>query len=509
MSSLQLPHEILCLIAQSISKSNEGCGPRLKLGPYALVNKAWQAAFEAEIYSTVWLRSPSESTIVLVGRHKQPEKKGGLTHDQLDRLITGPQPWRQARHAAIRHITYWISVPHWLADNVREREELHSYENALRRENDEAFSKGVEAMFEYLSSRSWADRSTFLSLSLVLQAENVYTADMQTEPGTFPIELDRNPLADYRAKLTKGTSLASVSCVRAVHFARVDCHAHGQQNGISVSAQIEILSACTDCHALVEAKLDGAYGTGGQAPHRAQKRNDMATVLPLLPRSIRKLSVEWRDEVSPHVYAAPTQPLNCVTVPFDTLSRALHITPSQLRELHLTELEVTSDFFRLREEERLSPCLWPHLEVLRLTLLPMATPNGQPLIYDHRNVKDNRQAALLTQWQELEKTQVGNGDTGLSIVPGFFDDLYANAGRAALRMPKLQRLCLSFQQEDDQQLELTTEGHGRVLQFVSIYGYSPSREVLQAWRVPEEKLTRRSEVLEARYECWPPLLWDE
>lgn len=478
----------------------------MKLGPYALVNKAWQAAFEAEIYSTVLIRSPSESTIVLVGRHRQPEKKAGLTHDQLEKLITGPQPWRQARHAAIRHIIYWISVPHWLADNVREREELHSYDNALRRENDEAFSNGIQAMFQYFSSSSWAERSKFLTLSPVLQAENVYTADMQTEPGTFPIELDRNPLADYRAKLTKGTSLSSVSCIRAVQFPRVDCHAHGEQNGISASAQIEILSACADCHALVEAKLDGAYGTDGQTSHRTEKRNDMATVLPLLPRSIRKLCVEWWDEVSPHVYAAPTQPLNRVTVPFDALSREFHMTLSQLRELHLTELEITSDLFRLHEDERLLPDPWPHLEVLRLTLLPMATPNGQPLIYDHEHVKDNGQAASPTPWQESERTQVEDCDCSLSVVPGFFDDLYANAGRAAQRMPKLQRLCLSFQQEDNQQLELTTEGHGRVLQFVSIYGYSPSREVLHAWRVPGGKVTLRSKVLEAKYECWPPLL---
>lgn len=62
MTARDLPYEILSLIAKSISESGKDYGPRVKLSPYALVNKAWQAAFEAEIYSTTWVRSPWRAT---------------------------------------------------------------------------------------------------------------------------------------------------------------------------------------------------------------------------------------------------------------------------------------------------------------------------------------------------------------------------------------------------------------------------------------------------------------
>lgn len=429
---------------------------------------------------------------MVVGRCEEREKKKGLTHDQLDRLTAGSERRQRTRHAAIRNILYWVSVPHRLEDGARQREEEeHSYDNRLRRENDEAFSRGVQAMLQYFSSRSWAERPTLLTLSLVLQAERCYTLDMETEPGTYPAESDEKDLADYRANLTDGTKLTPVSCIRAVHFPRESCPTHGEQNGISLPAQIQILSACSGSNALTDIKLDGAYCTGGQAQHRAQKRDEMATFLPLLPRSMRKLCVEWQDEVSPRVYIAEPQPRSRVDVPFDALSRALHTTSSQLRELHLSELEITSDLFHLRkcDEHASDSFFWPSLEVLSLTLLPMATPDGRPLIYDHPSAatQDTNSVAF-----------------GLSIVSGFFDNLYASAGRAARRMPKLQRFFLSFEQDDTHQLGLTTKGHGRVLQFTSLYGYSPCEEVLRAWQIPEGNLIRRYEMLEAEYQSWPP-----
>ncbi|KAF2169629.1 hypothetical protein M409DRAFT_20043 [Zasmidium cellare ATCC 36951] len=485
MTAPELPHEILSLFAKSVS----------------------------EIYSTVWVQSPSESDSVFIGRDSEPRKKVGLTQEQLDEITTGPQPWRQARRAAIRHIFYWVAVPHWLEDRTRERQspdrnsEQHSYDNPLRRENDEAFSTGVQALFEYLSSPSWAERSALLTLSVVLQAEKVHTTDMKVEPGTGLIELNKLPLAWYTGTLRSGTTLKPVSCVRAVEFPRVYATANGEQNMISLPAQVRILSACGDCDALVEANLFGSYYMGNQISLLTQKRNDTAKVLHLLPKRIQTLHLEWCDEISPHVFEQRTQPQYQLAVRSDALSRALHSVSMQLCELYIVQLDMTSDFFRLSKDEHQSTVLWPHLETLRLTFNPTATPTGQPLIYEYWPDGEDGGAMPLTSWQQPGPKRleyVENGDSSFSIVPGFFDDLYASAGYAAQKMPKITSLLLSWEEGDTQDLELKCRGNKWVLELYSFYGYSPCQEVLDAWQIPEGKMKKRLRVLETEFDSWPP-----
>lgn len=185
----------------------------------------------------------------------------------------------------------------------------------------------------------------------------------------------------------------------------------------------------------------------------------------------------------------------------DPLSRALHVTSTQLRELHIHSLDITDEIFHFVGDET----AWPKLEVLELTRIAMATPNGTPLEYAFGYDEDEDPVVL------KPSSETGNERPGyiacisddLSIVPGYFDEMYASAGRAAQKMPKLQKMSLSFGRGKEQDLQLMQCGRARALEFVSIYGYAPCLSVLNAGKIKEGQMQLRGEVLRAEFESWP------
>lgn len=325
--------------------------------------------------------------------------------------------------------------------------------------------------------------------------------------------MDTQPLAEYRANFTSGTILTPLTCVRAVTFPSDERTPEGwtrMQNRISVPAQLEILSACADCDALLEARLDGDDGTGGTVPLIAKKRDDTAKALRLLPRRISILNVDWGDDSSHGCFDGVTQILYVVSIPPDKLSRALHKTSMQLRELHMAELDAMPEIFSLSDDENEAPVLWPHLEILRLIRIPTGLPNRHSLIYNYTRADENGRydAVALTPWKLPGKKRLQYFDHlmsgGNSIVPGSFDELYTAAGQAAQKMPSLKNMLLSFEKEDVQDLGFDSMGDRRVLGLSSLYGYSPTQEVLDAWRVPDGRKTLHFEVLKAVFDSWPP-----
>jgi hypothetical protein len=115
-----------------------------------LVNRGWQAAFEERIYSSLVVLSPSDATSIVVD-HEEPCNKHGLILQIFDVSITGSESWKRARKAAIRRVRYQVAVPHWLSDEGVDDDEEFAHDNAFRRQNDEAFSKGIRSLFGYLS----------------------------------------------------------------------------------------------------------------------------------------------------------------------------------------------------------------------------------------------------------------------------------------------------------------------------------------------------------------------
>ena len=186
-----LPQEILNIISGYVAAQDE------TLGPYALVCKAWQAAFESRIYEELVVLSPSENKTIILGpdgKHGVFEKRG-LALGRLAAIASGEDERSRARRASVRGILYKVAVPYCLSgdkekwnetssddgddDSLNEEDtssdtsddKVFHYDNVFRRHNNEAFTKGMQSLFELLSK--WHEKQRPLSLSIVLQAENV------------------------------------------------------------------------------------------------------------------------------------------------------------------------------------------------------------------------------------------------------------------------------------------------------------------------------------------------
>lgn len=461
----ELPQEILSIIAAYSAADNQ------KLTPYALVNRTWQAAFENKIYSTLSVLSPSQNTGIVVGDDLKFGKRD-LTLEQLAYATGGPQSRCIARKKAIRRIVYKVAVPHWL-NNERVKEDNFSYDNFMRRENDEAFCKGVPPIFKILSS--WNDKDYPITLSIVLQAEHVYTSDQGGEPLTRSYSVVEPLITAYRASLPSDYHLATTTCVASLDFPKAWIPASmGSEKGILPSAALKISAACGG-DKLLYTRIPGDYSI---RPHdavcEAQKRSGTANRVCLLPTSVRRPDIDW-TWLDAHEGSVRTSPPTFAFQP-DALSAALHTVSLQLRELHTENLHLLPDFFRCS-----SSCShhWPNLEILDLLLIPHEV-FGIDLRYDDEDTSEP------------------------GLANDYFDSLYESVGHAARQMPKLKRLILSFGEEEDV-LEVTIRRGRWRLAIESHNGYSPSLRVLQAWKADEKNQdTNTAGLFIAEYESWPP-----
>lgn len=511
MAASSLPYETLCLIAKHTAREHR-TDPGFRLGQYALVSRAWQAAFEAEIYSSILVRDNIGSDSVIVGGD-DPQRKRGIPLNVFKEIMTG-SGWRSARRRAVQHIDFLASVPHWLEDGSRQIYDAddfvppQDYDDCLRRQNDEAFTESISSLLALLSSEPWTHRKRPLSLSISIQAENVYTEDMQTEPGTGCIELEEHALPNYLAKITAETTLPSVQCVYQVDFPEADVPSQrGKQNGISVSAQASIISAFGGCPDLANVKLNGNYSATERG--YAKKRNELAESLRRFPQSIQILRIDWYDDIWERQHRSVAVPPEVITIPPDSLCQALHTASLFLRELHLEYFHISPDLFRFVDNESQNPSLWPNLETFRSTLTPMCLPDGSSATFvfypEDGRPQQPTPVSPSSQAGNARLDCPGNGHASDSIVASYFDELFTSAGRAATRMPRLKTMLLQFGQPGDHELEITTAGSQRMFLLGSWYGYSPTQSVLDAWGVPAEAMVLKFRQFRSVFESWPPI----
>lgn len=69
-----LPQEVLALVADRLNLRAEH-----KLAPYTLVNKDWQFAFEARLYRSLVLNSPSDVDTGYCAKTRKTYPKPGLS----------------------------------------------------------------------------------------------------------------------------------------------------------------------------------------------------------------------------------------------------------------------------------------------------------------------------------------------------------------------------------------------------------------------------------------------
>jgi hypothetical protein len=293
-----LPQEILSLIAQHAARDDG------KLTPYTLVNRAWQAAFERQIYTSLVILSPSEVTFIAVDLERR--EKRGLSLKRLDEITSGSQDWRRVRRTHIRRILYKVAVPYWLSDGF-EKDEEYTYDNVWRRQNDYAFTQGVKSLFGYLST--WTSHN--ICLSMALQAESVSTDEDDGEPHSLPPSGDDDAIATYCADFLPDCSLPCANCITSLKFPELLTYAmvfskHGgpdlpcSEDRISLPAVLKIASACGT---LQEITLENHYNNPSTEPEMGLRyQTATAHGLAPLPSSIRSLNFCW---ISPSEFEIP------------------------------------------------------------------------------------------------------------------------------------------------------------------------------------------------------------
>ncbi|TIA30182.1 hypothetical protein D6C83_07200, partial [Aureobasidium pullulans] len=446
------PQEILSIIAHHLAQLDK------KLSPYALVNKSWQAAFERQIYSSIVVRSPSDVTTVKVKEHSWtapggPHPKHGLPLDTFINITSGPEHWQRARRLHVRQILYRVAVPYWL-DEDRGKGDDYTYDNAYRRENNRAFSKGVCQLFEHLST--WTNQA--ISLQIALQAEDASTDEECGEPGSIPWRGTRDEIAPYCAEFVPGYSLPRASCITSLDFPKllspetiwVETWALDMpcdENEISLPARLSIASACS---ALENIRLDLVDEIPSSEPNmRSTWRTAAAQGFSQLPRTIKDMTLYRNDSGR-----------------LDESAKQLQMFSMQLRHLKIQEMYISPGLFWPLDSQDTTQASWPHLEVLDLSFAAF-TPTGDFLEYGYGT------------------HEVRHCDAKFLI--SYLDKVYESAGRAAQHMPRIKNFTLVFYPQT-YRLHVNIRNGKRVLEIATDneYGdlqqpYKPSSRVLDAW----------------------------
>ncbi|THX00083.1 hypothetical protein D6D13_09725 [Aureobasidium pullulans] len=457
------PQEILSIIAHHLAQLDK------KLSPYALVNKSWQAAFERQIYSSIVVRSPSDVTTVKVKEHSWtapggPHPKHGLPLDTFIKVTSGPESWQRARRLHVRQILYRVAVPYWL-DEDRGKGDDYTYDNAYRRENNRAFSKGVCQLFEHLST--WTNQA--ISLQIALQAEDASTDEECGEPGSIPWRGTRDEIASYCAEFVPGYSLPRASCITSLDFPKllspetiwVETWALDMpcdENEISLPARLSIASACS---ALENIRLDLVDEIPSSEPNmRSTWRTAAAQGFSQLPRTIKDMTLYRGDSGR-----------------LDESAKQLQMFTKQLRHLRIESLEIFRGLFCPDGLGLPVEAHWPYLETLHLKDQYYVTPPFHGELQPAYDLIRER----------------------------YLNNLYTNLGHAAQKMPCLKSVILTFRNLDHE-LELSIKNQRHNLTLCVMDNYQPSLEFLEAWKVPGGSLQPCINKFwkETTYPSWPP-----
>ncbi|KAG2170611.1 hypothetical protein JADG_010350 [Aureobasidium aubasidani] len=468
-----LPQEVLALIADPLNLRAED-----KLAPYTLVNKDWQFAFEARLYRSLVLNSPSDVDTGYCAKTRKTYPKPGLSWVGFDAMTSGPQPWKCRRRAAIRTISYLVAVPHLLY-KVDQRG-LQYYTHA-KKENGRAFSRG---MFHYLAVQ-WTDKALPISLKLALHTDMTQDAfeGRQILPSSGPVATEKSVDDYYEANLVPDIHLPTHSFRTRYPGIPLD------RNHVSISAICEISSACGGSYSqkveLESERGNSVFTPAIDADHRMAVANGLGRLSP----QVRELkynydSSEWVEDLrddSPKITLSP-----------DCICSALYRISMQLRHLEIQEMHISPELFWPLDSQDTTQAFRPHLEVLDLSFAAF-TPAGDFLEYGY------------------DVHEVRHCDAKFLI--SYLDKVYESAGRAAQHMPCIknftlvfypQTYCLHFNIRNGKRvLEIATDNEYGDLQ----QPYRPSSRVLDAWNVSQGKMHFDGEIgrTEVEYEDWPPV----
>ncbi|KAJ5970395.1 uncharacterized protein N7479_000313 [Penicillium vulpinum] len=169
-----------------------------------------------------------------------------------------------------------------------------------------------------------------------------------------------------------------------------------------------------------------------------------------------------------------------------------------------------SIFWPLNDDDP-KPLFWPHLTSLTLEYIPI-TPCGQWLFKQDDDVEpDYDSDSVGSYYDDMDDTDqdwVPPEDRKFrrfrtKFVHELFNQYYLSAGKAALRMPKLESMLLDVSNRSEHRFWYQVEnGVAKVTWLGDDYprGFEPSDEVLQLWKQVALEHTGRDLVVQFGFE---------
>ncbi|KAI9372231.1 hypothetical protein BJX61DRAFT_553086 [Aspergillus egyptiacus] len=473
----QLPLEIWTQIALNLEDD------AASLPKYARVCRLWQSVFERVIYRRLHVESEPSRT-----------GKGVISLSQFQSFMSGATEYRRS---FLRSLHYTIATPHDIRsyEAVKLETQRYTEQNPIREANNQAFSKGIRALFEVLEA--WDEQSK-VTLTVTVRGR-----DKTLEPETKKADdLDRCfidweytvldgeqwVIRPYHARFPdEGPDMPRITCVKELSFEN-----NYVFQGVWSGTAFQIAEHCVALRSLYVDFLE--WVRPDHLSYMQERRQGVSSGLAKLPSTLRSLELAF-DGDEPWSNVLPALDLR-FGKDFDEFSSSLRRLSVNLQELKLSVAALELDFlFPLNELGAPTPealsLYWPYLESITLVALPMYTPSGEWLFDYNRRSEDPEELLdpstgfTILQTKFLEE-EVGIFRSNMRIE--HFHRLFISVGYAAQRMPRLKMINISFVEAPSTDLEFTSgggvgrsTGKGPTLKFESQSGYKPDERVAAAW----------------------------
>ncbi|KAJ6131694.1 hypothetical protein N7471_006909 [Penicillium samsonianum] len=450
-----LPPELIQIVLEFIiADENANVPPYVtqstNLAPYATVNRDWQAIIESQTFSSIKI-----DTNKRLAEFKQ------LPWDQLS--------WSQ-RRSHIRKIHFIVELESY------DGEARTRYENEEEiQRNSKAFTTSIQSLFNALSE--WSDNEAGISLSIMAQSPGDISAqgpEAMKQRGWGKSHLLTDDIGHKRydrSYLQFNEEAVGAQCRAVPIITRLDIIGAMGHRKLEPASSSLIASKLPRLHDLY-LTLDDNCKWDSQL--RERRRNEFADSSQFLPLTIRVLSFGFayitpEDENYPP--AASTVEGNT-----DPLSSRLREFSQQLTVMGGNQCVLGKElFWPLNDYIPITPCGKWMFEQDNDAEEPDYDSDGLGSYYDDMDDTD-------LDWVPPEDRKCRLFRT--KFVHELFNQYYLSAGKAALRMPKLDSMLLDVSHRPQHRFWYQVENEMAKVTWSSEddpKAFEPSEEVLQIW----------------------------
>ncbi|KXG47504.1 uncharacterized protein PGRI_013740 [Penicillium griseofulvum] len=456
----QLPPELTTIVLEYIiGKENAN------LAPYATINRDWQAIVERRTFERIKINTA--------------KRLAEFNQFPWDQVL-----WRQRRYH-VRKIELIVELESY------DGEARTRYENEEEMQrNSNIFTISIQSLFNTLSE--WPDNEAGVTLSIRAQSPGDISAqgpEIRKQRGWEPRILadDIWDMRHERSYLQFNEGAVGAQCRAVPIIMYLDIMGAMGHRKLEPASTSLIASKLPRLHDL-ELCLDDNCKWNPQI--RKFRRNDFADSIQLWPPSIGNLSLDF-CHLTPEDESFPPAASTVEGTP-DPLSWRLREFSQQLKVMGGSQCVLGREFFWPLDGDTPEPPFWPHLTDVSFEYLPI-TPCGKWMFEKDEDEENYDSDGLGSYYDDMEDTDrdwVAPEDRRCNLfrtkpLHGLFNQHYLSAGKAALRMPKLESMFLDISNRPRYQFRYGVKnGVAKATWFNELdsKAFEPDEEVLQIWK---------------------------